>query len=92
MIIRYTIFGVFCTLMCALTACKTATHASEKVYNVRDFGALADGVHDDSPAIAEAVAAARKSPGSIVFLPAGRYRLETRQESSCGTGIPRVFA
>ena len=38
--------------------------------NVRDFGAMGDGVTDDTRAINAAIAAAR--PGAI-FLPAGRY-------------------
>ena len=39
--------------------------------NVKSFGALGDGTHNDSAAIASAVIAAR--PGDTVFFPAGIY-------------------
>jgi hypothetical protein len=46
------------------------------VLNVRDFGALGDGVHDDAPAIRQAVAAtAERGNGATLRFPAGRYRL-----------------
>jgi hypothetical protein len=41
--------------------------------NVLDYGARADGEHDDAPAIQAAIDACR--PGGVVYLPAGRYRL-----------------
>lgn len=43
-----------------------------KVYNVRDFGAAGDGVALDSPAINEAIEAASKSKGVVLF-PEGIY-------------------
>jgi hypothetical protein len=42
------------------------------VYDVRDFGAIGDGVTDDTTAINNA-AAAVGSGGGIVYLPTGRY-------------------
>jgi hypothetical protein len=52
------------------------------VIDVRDFGALGDDATDDYPAIARALAAARKAGeygsgarGSIVFFPPGIYRV-----------------
>lgn len=44
-----------------------------KVYNVRDFGALGDGRHIDSPAINAAIDAASANGGGVVFLPEGTY-------------------
>lgn len=41
--------------------------------NVRDFGALGDGQNDDTRAIQAALEASRE--GSVVFFPAGRYRI-----------------
>ena len=41
------------------------------IINVKDFGAAADGVHDDTSAIQRAINAA--SHGGIVFLPPGHY-------------------
>jgi hypothetical protein len=45
------------------------------VVNVRNFGAVGDGVADDTPAIQAAVDYAQGNRKGIVFLPAGRYRL-----------------
>jgi hypothetical protein len=46
------------------------------VLSVRDFGAQGDGVHDDAPAIRQAVAAtAERGNGATLHFPAGRYRL-----------------
>lgn len=42
-------------------------------FNVKDFGAIGDGVANDGPAIRRAVAEAKKHPWSRVFLPSGRY-------------------
>lgn len=55
------------TLLCLLV---TAT------FNVRDYGAKADGTTDDAPAIQQALTAAAKADGdNTVRLPAGRYLL-----------------
>lgn len=42
--------------------------------NVKDFGAVADGVHDDTDAVLQAIEAARAGPDHEVFFPPGRYR------------------
>ena len=47
----------------------------EKVFNVRDFGAKGDDVADDTAAIREALAAAEKNGGGVVYFPWGTYRL-----------------
>ncbi len=41
--------------------------------NVRDFGAVGDGKHLDSPAIDDAISAAAGAGGGTVLLPAGTY-------------------
>jgi len=46
---------------------------SDHVFNVKDFGALGDGVHLDTDAINSAIAAAAKAGGGTVFFPAGNY-------------------
>ena len=43
------------------------------VYNVKDFGAQADGTTIDSPAINRAIEAAAQAGGGTVYLPAGTY-------------------
>jgi polygalacturonase len=44
-----------------------------KVYDVRDYGAVADGKTVDSPAINKAIDAAAAAGGGTVHLPAGQY-------------------
>src|SRR5579885_2890154 len=46
-------------------------------YNVKQFGALGDGITDDTSAIASAITAATSS-GGIVFFPAGTYLTTTQ--------------
>jgi alpha-tubulin suppressor-like RCC1 family protein len=45
-----------------------------RVLNVREFGALGNGVHLDMPAIQSAIDAAHEAGGGIVLLPPGTYR------------------
>lgn len=42
-----------------------------KIYNVRDYGAIGDGLTDDTAAIQSAISAA--SGGGMVFMPEGNY-------------------
>ena len=44
-------------------------------YNVLNYGAVGDGVHDDTEAIQNALNAATNS--SVVFMPAGNYKITT---------------
>lgn len=44
-------------------------------YNVLDFGAKADNIADDQPAIQAAIDAAKAAGGGTVFLPAGTYKV-----------------
>lgn len=46
--------------------------AKPAVFNVRDFGAMGDGYHDDGPAIKRAIKAA-SAVGATVYFPAGNY-------------------
>ena len=50
-------------------------HIHAAIYNVKDFGAKADGKTIDSPAINRAIEAAAKAGGGTVYLPAGEYAL-----------------
>ena len=47
----------------------------DKVFDVKRYGAKGDGVANDTAAICDALAAAGKNGGGIVFLPWGTYRL-----------------
>ena len=43
------------------------------VFNVKDFGAVADGATNDAPAINKAIDACAKAGGGVVLLPAGNF-------------------
>ena len=45
----------------------------QNAFNVKDFGAVGDGTHLDSPAINKAIEAAANIGGGTVLLPAGTY-------------------
>lgn len=46
------------------------------VYNVKDFGAVGDGIHDDTECIQKALDLAGKRGGGVVYLPVGRYLIK----------------
>ena len=52
---------------------------------VTNFGAVGDGVHDDAPAIQNAINAC--PVGGVVVIPAGRYRLNSQIQLSKGITI-----
>jgi polygalacturonase len=64
--------ALFCL---ALAGCvSTSNHQTiNKSYNVRDFGAVGNGKHLDSPAINEAIATAAAAGGGTVLVPSGMY-------------------
>jgi hypothetical protein len=47
------------------------------VLNVRDFGAVGDGMADDTDALLKALAAAEAQGGGVVYLPPGKYIAHT---------------
>jgi hypothetical protein len=57
------------------TAPRSLANRFSDVVNVKDFGAVGDGVADDTAAIQAAVNAASSNGGSIIEIPAGEYRL-----------------
>jgi hypothetical protein len=67
---------------------------SELVYNVRDYGAVADGVHDDLAAINAAIAAATAHGGGTVWFPVGSYGISAAIGNTTAglTGITLVGA
>lgn len=58
-------------LFLLLCLCTAAIQAD--VYNVKDYGAKADGKTIDSPAINRAIQEAAANGGGTVYLPAGNY-------------------
>lgn len=59
----------------AVAACSRAGRGPA-VVNVREFGAVGDGVADDSDALTRAAAAIRT--GDVLYVPGGRYRFARR--------------
>ena len=48
----------------------------QEVFNVRDYGAVGDGLaHNDTPDIIMALRAAEKNGGGVVYFPRGTYML-----------------
>ena len=55
----------------------TSVKKGDLVYNVRDYGAVGDGVTNDKPAFLAAFSAAEAAGGyKVVFMPAGTYAIE----------------
>ena len=49
--------------------------APANALSVRDFGAVGDGLADDTAALRAAVAAAQQQPGKVLWVPAGDYKI-----------------
>lgn len=56
---------------------RTVYDALKDQFNVKDFGAKGDNATNDYPAFVAAIAAAQAIGGGRVFIPAGKYRLNT---------------
>lgn len=63
----------------------------DDVYNVKQYGALGNGVQDDTSFIANAISAAVAAGGGVVFFPAGVYLSGNQTLVSnvilCGAGV-----
>ncbi len=63
----------FSTVLALGVRLQAADAPVKAIYNVRDYGAVGDGTHLDSPAINQAIHAAAQAGGGTVLLPAGTY-------------------
>ena len=71
---------------------RSFTSRNGDVFNVRDYGALGDGSTDDSTAFQSAVdAAVASSTGGCVYIPAGRYVLNSRIVKT-GIALPKSLS
>ena len=69
------LLGLCLLLPCLGSNAFSATTLPE--LNVRDFGAVADGVADDGPAFQAALDALAAAGGGTLFVPEGKYAIET---------------
>lgn len=72
---RLLAWGLFLllTVFCAVTVLSAAETAEPRILNVRDYGAVGDGVTNDTAAINAAAADLRD--GETLYIPAGTYLL-----------------
>lgn len=76
---------LFLSTFCLCSNCAPSEpQAVNGVYNVRDFGAVGDGVADDTAAIQRAIDYITEHNGGTLFFPIGKYRLATIQSNSDG--------
>lgn len=68
--------------LAASEAAANATYASKRMFDVKDYGAVGDGVADDSTAIQSALDAVSSSQGGTVHFPRGIYKVNTGLTSS----------
>ena len=74
------LFGICLFLLCLNTTAlgKPRSHSSEsEPLNLRDFGAVGDGVADDGPAFQSALDALAAAGGGTLFVPEGKYAIVT---------------
>ena len=65
----------------------TLTGGTDNVFNLAEFGAVGDGITDVGPALQNALDAIAAAGGGTLFVPAGRYAIETPvQEDFSGLG------
>lgn len=64
--------------LCLFLPCLTNnTFAATPTLNLRNFGAVGDGVTDDAPAFQKALDALADAGGGTLFIPAGKYVIAT---------------
>src|SRR6185295_14104378 len=74
------LLGICLILLCLHSAAlgKPRSHSTEsEPLNLRDFGAVGDGVTDDGPAFQLALDALAAAGGGTLFVPPGRYAIAT---------------
>lgn len=97
---RKTLFAVFCSLL-VLSVFAAMYHSDPDepgIYNVRHFGAVGDGLTDDTIAIQNAVDAAYQdavnapsyAAGGVVYFPSGYYKVTTIAKTWTA-GVPITF-
>src|SRR5262245_14781944 len=63
----------FVALTLSIPGCARPAQSSTPFYDVRQYGAIADGKAKNTEAIRKAIAAAAEQGGGTIFFPAGQY-------------------
>src|SRR5215203_6905225 len=71
------ILGLCLLLPCLTTNTLAKTTSEPETINLRNFGAVGDGVTDDGPAFQKALDALAAAGGGTLFIPAGKYAIAT---------------
>lgn len=84
-------------LLCIFGFQSFSAFAITNVYNVKNFGAVGDGINIDSKAINAAIDAAAEEGGGTVYIPAGEYlsfsiRLKSNITLNIGAGATIIAA
>ncbi len=72
----FRLYFIFACVCAASSARASDTREGASIIDVRDFGAVGDGIADDGKAIRDALREGARSGGGRVYIPAGRYRYE----------------
>ncbi len=76
---------------------RTVLNKLRDVVSVRDFGAVGDGVADDTAAIQAAISATNPTSGGCVYLPSGTYKVTStinvanQRVTICGDGVSTII-
>ena len=83
--------GVLAGTFAASAAAQPKKSPNPSALNVRDFGALGDGVKDDTAAFVAAMKAAADTGNFAVFVPRGRYLIKTRLDVPDNVTLEGVY-
>src|SRR5215203_5802508 len=75
--IVFYILGLCLLAPCLSTNTFGKTTSEPEAIDVRNFGAVGDGVTDDGPAFQKALDALAAAGGGTLFVPAGKYAIAT---------------
>ena len=82
---------IFSTFVLLLMMCMQTAYSGTESINVRDLEAKGDGKNNDGPAIQKALDQAGQAGGGVVFLPAGKYRVEDHLVVPSGVTLQGVW-
>ena len=82
--------GLFIALLLLCLGPTKSVAAQPDTLNLRDFGAVGDGITDDGPALQSALDALAANGGGSLFVPAGHYVIATPVAADFGGGAVSI--